>query len=842
MTDNLASFRMFTANCTGNAKNSYYRSAVTINNVEDLAAACQKDHVCAAFADCHRSNDDYIRGYAFAADCDNDFTDDPAAWISPATVATQLPGVAFYAVKSRNCDKVKHPGEENEHGPRPRYHYYFPLLVPVEGYKNARQLADNFLNMFPMFDDDGTKPAQFFYGHGEPVAEYHSGTKDIQEYFQEKNIKMEPEPEIEISAEEHSTAVYSDNFASLNVHEMLSHISANCDYGTWYKIGMAIKAAGLPFEIWDDWSKTVPDLYPSVEEMRRKWISFKDGKITFGTLVHMAQENGWQSDPEKLTGKYKANHEAAEQKRKERAEKHRKRVTAALEAAGLSDTEYSESMNVTYNFDGSVMTIEDTDSGEILYTAPDQQQNILPAWIYAVPSRNGVTKKINEPVFCDLFKTEHHLVRVNGIFYYEGHPVSDDFILNEIQKLIQIHFFERVGILTGNVCKTLANACYTEQPEPDERKVYCADYTTLTISDTGEIVQQEEDVFTLTRIPVRYDPAASCPTFEKYLRDIFYEEDIPAIQEFIGYCLAATTRAQAGLFIHGKGGEGKSVLRDVIMRLFGHTVKQEAISNLDKQFVIANLENMLVCIDDDMDTSLMRDTSMLKKIITSKGLQQVERKHLQKHDAYIFARIIGIGNSFIGSMFDQSDGYYRRQLLIDCKPKTREKDDRFMSDKCTAETQGVLNWALQGLCRLVRNGFNFTVSERMQDTLNSIRRENDNVLAFLENNVEDTGNNDDFISSADLFAAYALDCKDNGDMPVKKKTFQTRISEKYRDRKDRRIQHIVASEYSSSSSVDRKVTGYTGLRFIDHVDGFKWMSRLHRQLPYDDENYINRLT
>ncbi len=460
-----------------------------------------------------------------------------------------------------------------------------------------------------------------------------------------------------------------------------------------------------------------------------------------------------------------------------------------------------------------------------------------PEWLFTVVTRNGEMKKINEPVFCDCFKAKHHLVKINGVFYFDGYSVSDDFILNEIQKLIQEHFIERVGILTGNIFKTLSNACFITQPEPDERKVYCADFTTLTIGGNGEISQGKEDIFTLTRIPVVYDPEASCPTFENYLKDVFFEEDIPAIQEFVGYCLVPTTRAQAGLFIHGKGGEGKSVFRDVLMRLFGHTIKQESISNLDKQFVFANLENILVCIDDDMEVSLMGETSMLKKIITSKGLQQVERKHMQKHDAFIFARIIGIGNSFIGSKFDQSDGFYRRCLLIDCKPKTREKDDRFMSDKCTAEIQGVLNWALVGLCRLVGNGYNFTISERMQETLDSIRRENDSVLTFIENNIEETNNRNDFISSAELVTAYGLDCHDNGDTPVKKKTFQTRIAERYREHKDRQT---ILLPSKGNNPERRKVNGYWGIKFKDPKVGLDMRARL-ANTDYREENFIDRM-
>lgn len=324
MAENLTSFRMFLASCTGNAQNNVYRNAVTITNAEELAAACRKDHVCVSFEECRRSNERYIRGYALTADCDNDFTEDPSEWITPETVAAKLPGVAFYAVKSRNCDKVKHPGEPGEKSARPRYHYYFPIRVPVEGFTAARSLTDDFLYMFPMFDDDGTKPAQFFYGHAEPVAEYFPGEIDIKEYFRDNPIKRDPEPAADPEpGEVRELAPFSDDFAAQNVHEMLSYISASCDYGTWYKVGMAIQAAGLPFEIWDSWSRSAPDMYPGVEKMRRKWLSFTGGRITFGTLVYIAKENGWSWYQEKRSEEQTilpANHPEAEERSKRKPE------------------------------------------------------------------------------------------------------------------------------------------------------------------------------------------------------------------------------------------------------------------------------------------------------------------------------------------------------------------------------------------------------------------------------------------------------------------------------------------------------------------------------------------
>lgn len=306
-------FTMFTANCTGNPKNNLYPNETRIRNAEDLFNACKKDHVSALFKDNKRSTENLVRSYAIQADCDNDFSDDPESWIVPANVSKMFPDVCFYYVKSRNCDKVKHPGKTNETGARPRYHYYFPLHNPIEDPETVSEIMLKILEIFPEFDRNGMKPAQFFFGHDNPVSDYVPGNIDIAEYFS-------VHPEISFSEgkfmSEHPERVRSAagidmDFAEKNVSSILNCISADCDHGTWVTVGMAIKSAGLPFEIWDEWSRTAPALYPGNTQTVKKWNSFKGSGVKFGTLVHMAKQNGWKPDPENLTGEYKRNHDAA---------------------------------------------------------------------------------------------------------------------------------------------------------------------------------------------------------------------------------------------------------------------------------------------------------------------------------------------------------------------------------------------------------------------------------------------------------------------------------------------------------------------------------------------------
>lgn len=450
----------------------------------------------------------------------------------------------------------------------------------------------------------------------------------------------------------------------------------------------------------------------------------------------------------------------------------------------------------------------------------------LPEWITETTYNGRTVRKLNEPLFCEGFKDRYKVAKINNVFYFKGKQVSDEFVMAKIQSELTPYFTEKTGRKANDVFITLSNYCFTQQPIPDEHKIYCADDTTIIVSEDGDFTVTKEDVFTLTRLSAKYDPEAQCPKFLQYLSDLFYGEDIPVIQEYMGYCLIPCTRAQAGLFLHGKGGEGKSVLRDVIMSLFGHSAIQEGIHHLGDRFVMTNLENRLVCVDDDMKTSLLSDTNTLKQLITNSIDKpiQVERKNKQKHDAFIYARVFAIGNSFIGSKFDHSDGFYRRQLLIDCRPKTRteEEDDRFMGEKVCKEINGIFNFALDGLKRLIRHGYHFTESERIKRTLDDVKHEGDNTLTFMEDDSVILVNEEwhDSISSADLFSAYVLWCHDNGETPIKRSSFCKRVSERYKLYK---VRIATGSE---------RVQGYTHMKFTD---------TMQKRIDYMDEKITERI-
>ena len=72
------------------------------------------------------------------------------------------------------------------------------------------------------------------------------------------------------------------------------------------------------------------------------------------------------------------------------------------------------------------------------------------------------------------------------------------------------------------------------------------------------------------------------------------------------------------------------------------------------------------------------------------------------------------------ALYDRSDGFYRRQLVLTTKEKPAGRvDDPDLAEKMKAEAEGIFLWAFEGLRRLVANNFKFTESQRTRDNRES---------------------------------------------------------------------------------------------------------------------------
>jgi P4 family phage/plasmid primase-like protien len=166
---------LYTANCTGNPKNCHYHNRIEAASPEAFEQAIRFDHVCAEYKDGYRSVGNFMSSTAVVMDCDNDHSDDPADWITPAMIARDLAGVTYALVPSRN-DNLPKEGRSA----RPRFHVYFPIheITDATAYANLKRSIHASM---PFFDANALDAARFIFGSKRKGLVWQEGSTCIDE-------------------------------------------------------------------------------------------------------------------------------------------------------------------------------------------------------------------------------------------------------------------------------------------------------------------------------------------------------------------------------------------------------------------------------------------------------------------------------------------------------------------------------------------------------------------------------------------------------------------------------------------------------------------------------------
>ncbi|MBV0899118.1 DNA primase, partial [Faecalibacterium prausnitzii] len=174
----------------------------------------------------------------------------------------------------------------------------------------------------------------------------------------------------------------------------------------------------------------------------------------------------------------------------------------------------------------------------------------------------------------------HQLLYSNGAFFTPDGRMVDPMPLRcEIFEMMREYVGANLAKKVTNVVDVLKLAAQVEDFPPVTDRIALANGT-LYLDGT---FQEGKPEIVRNRLPVRYDPKAPQPVhWLRFLSDLLYPEDIPTVQEFIGYCLIPSNKGQRMMVIKGNGGEGKSQIGVVLSRLFGCNMKDGSIGKISE--------------------------------------------------------------------------------------------------------------------------------------------------------------------------------------------------------------------------------------------------------------------
>lgn len=301
--------------------------------------------------------------------------------------------------------------------------------------------------------------------------------------------------------------------------------------------------------------------------------------------------------------------------------------------------------------------------------------------------------QINEILFCEYFLRRFPLKCINGKFFGLDGMISDGDVEKEIYRRVKTVITKGVSKKVKQLLEVLRLEAYSEELPIQTDRIHVKNRTYFL---NGQFVETKE--FCLNRLPVSYANRSSKPTmWLQFLSDLLEEEDISTLQEYMGYCLIPSNKAQKLLLMLGKGGEGKSRIGLIMRSILGVNMNMSSIQKVEhNRFARADLEHRLLMVDDDMKMEALKDTNYIKSIVTLEDKMDLERKSQQSVQGTLYVRFMCFGNGSLSALHDRSYGFYRRQLILTTKDKPEGRaDDPFLIEKLRSEIDDIFLWCLE---------------------------------------------------------------------------------------------------------------------------------------------------
>ena len=349
--------------------------------------------------------------------------------------------------------------------------------------------------------------------------------------------------------------------------------------------------------------------------------------------------------------------------------------------------------------------------------------------------------------------------------------------------------------------------------ELDQNERYINFRNGLLDLETWELVRHDPEVLSTVQMPFDYNPSVvDCPVFKKYLQDLFTrqggeidQDSMKILQEFCGLAVSNVYvyRAKKALFLCSTvGNTGKSVLLNLVQLIVGEeNVTSIPIQHMNEQsgrFTMGTALGKRLIINGDQTESDIGDSSYFKQL-TGGDRTKMESKNQKPLMVRFRGGIIVACNGLPSFTDDKGSHIFERLLLLTCTNVIpEEKRDALLLDKMRPELPAITNWFLEGLKRLIGNGYKFTKSESAAEAAEEYRKRLDSVYRYLmlDDCVEYwfesgspglfankrpglhweiTRNRSDQVAKGDFYEMYVGWCRSEDITPVKSKNLDERL-------------------------------------------------------------------
>lgn len=310
--------------------------------------------------------------------------------------------------------------------------------------------------------------------------------------------------------------------------------------------------------------------------------------------------------------------------------------------------------------------------------------------------------------------------------------------------------------------------------------------------ESNELLPFSDCYYFFNKLNIFYDKEIKPVKILEFISQITKsKEDVKVIQELFGFCLVKDYTFEKAFMFYGEHGRnGKSKLLTILKEFVG----SNNVSGIDLQdfgediFALSNLRNKLVNIGSDISNKDISNTSTFKKL-TGRDIIQANRKNQSRVQFINYAKMIFAANE-LPPIHTNSNAFWERWVIIDFPYQflpqkeidalpLEKREGVYLQDPSIIEglitekeMSGLLNWAIEGLSRLLINK-DFSNKDTSKDIHVSWLRKSNSVAAFiLDFVIEDY---ESFVPKSEFKRFYLSYCRSNGLKPIGDKLIKSTI-------------------------------------------------------------------
>lgn len=284
----------------------------------------------------------------------------------------------------------------------------------------------------------------------------------------------------------------------------------------------------------------------------------------------------------------------------------------------------------------------------------------------------------------------------------------------------------------------------------------------------------------LTKLsPVRYEPDAEAPTWQRFLAHILPDDDV---REFVrraaGYALTGDVSEQVLFFAHGGGANGKSTLFETLLAMLGDYGRQAEpdlllARNEAHPTGLADLQGARLVVASEIDEGRRLAEATVKQLtgdttIKARFMRQDFFEFTATHKLFLHANHRPVVRG-------TDHAIWRRLRLVPFSVTIARPDqDKALPGRLLAELPGILRWALDGCLEWRASGL--TEPEAVRLATSDYQAEMDVLGAFLAEccvELEVAS-----VSAGQLYAAYTEWCDESGERASSQRRLGMALSER----------------------------------------------------------------